>query len=63
MTIPTTVIQKNREYVLVKEYDTYVRYKDAITGCMVCFNRHELGLVEEMVKPETNINLIGRRKL
>lgn len=60
MTIPTTVTQKNREYIFVKEYDTYIRYKDSITERMVCFTKHELGLVKEMEEPISR--RIGRRK-
>lgn len=63
MRIPKIVSKKNREYILVKEYKNHVQYKNMLTGVMECFTRHELGLVKEIVKPQTNMNLIGRRKL
>ncbi len=63
MRIPKIVSKKNREYILVKEYKNHVLYKDMLTGFMECFTRHELGLVNEIVKPDAYVNLIGRRKL
>lgn len=63
MRIPKIVSKKKREYIFVKEYKDYVRYKDMITGRMVCFTKHELGLVKEVIKPDAYVNLIGRRTL
>ena len=63
MKIPKIISRRNREYIFVKEYNDYIRYKDMITGAMVCFDKQELGLITEMVKPpRVDLNLIGLRK-
>jgi hypothetical protein len=63
MRIPKIISIRNREYIIVKEYKTYILYKDMLTGCTECFTKHELGLVKEMVKPpKVDLNLIGLRK-
>lgn len=62
MTIPKIVSKNKREYIFVKEYPTYIRYQDTITGCMVCFTKHELSLITETVKPNVYLSRIGIRK-
>lgn len=61
MIIPKKVLKKNREYTLVKEYECYVLYEDVITGSKICFNKHELGLIEEKIKPP--LDSVGLRKI
>ncbi len=51
MTIPKIISKNNHEYILEKEYPNFIMYKDMITGFKECFNRQELGLVKEIVKP------------
>jgi len=56
MKIPKIISKNNREYILVKEYEKYVRYKDMITDTMICFDKQELGLVKEIIKPHRKVN-------
>lgn len=56
MRIPKIISKNNREYILVKEYDTYVRYKDMMTEFNECFHKQELGLVKEIIKPHRKVN-------
>ncbi len=63
MTIPNTIRVRNRKYIFVKEYENYIRYKEAEAGYMVCFTKHELGLVKEIIKPAAQEGRIGTRKL
>ncbi|MBR6688792.1 MAG: hypothetical protein IKL68_02110 [Clostridia bacterium] len=63
MRIPKIIHNRNREYIFVKEYKDYIRYKDMITGSMTCFDKQELGLVKEIIKPNIAEGRIGRRKL
>ena len=50
MKIPKIISVDNREYILIKEYDKYISYKDMITGCRTSFHKQELGLIEETPK-------------
>lgn len=60
MKTPKIISKNRREYILVKEYENYILYKDMITGVKECFTRHELGLAKEMMKPpKVYLNLIG----
>lgn len=56
MTIPKIISKNNHEYILEKEYQNFIMYKDMITGVKECFNRQELGLVKEIVPGNTKIN-------
>ncbi len=51
MKIPKIISKNNHEYILVKEYKNFIMYEDMITHIKECFNRQELGLVKEMIKP------------
>jgi hypothetical protein len=63
MSIPKIVNKNNRKYIFVKEYNDFIRYKDIITGCMMCFSRFELGLVKETIQPRPKESMIRRRVL
>lgn len=47
MKIPKVFGKDGHEYIFVKEYKNFVRYKDMLTGTMECFSRHELGLIKK----------------
>ena len=51
MKIPRIISKNNHEYILVKEYKNFIMYEDMITHTKECFNKQELGLVKEMIKP------------
>lgn len=51
MKIPKIISKNNHKYILEKEYPNFIIYKDMITGVKECFNRQELGLIKEIVKP------------
>lgn len=51
MKIPKIISKNNHEYILVKEYKNFIMYEDMMTHSKECFNRQELGLVKEMIKP------------
>lgn len=36
---------------LIKEYPNFILYNDMLTGVKETFQRYDLGLVKEMVKP------------
>ena len=58
MQIPKIISKNKNEYIFVKEYPNFIMYKDMITGAKECFNRQELGLIEEMIEPpKTDLNL------
>lgn len=63
MTIPNTIRVRNRKYIFVKEYENYIRYKEAEVGYMICFDKQDLGLVTEEIKPNAHLSRIGLRKL
>lgn len=46
MKIPKIIGKNNREYILVKEYPSFILYKDMTTGVKRYFKKQELGLVE-----------------
>ena len=47
------IISKNgHEYIFVKEYPNFILYQDMITGVKETFQRYDLGLVKEIVKPK-----------
>lgn len=51
MKIPKIISKNGHEYIFVKEYPNFVLYKDMITGVKETFQKYDLGLVKEMVKP------------
>ena len=59
MKIPKIISVENRECIFVKEYDNYILYKNMITGCKECFNKQDLNLVKELVKPTQEGRLRG----
>lgn len=50
MKIPKIISKEGREYILIKEYEKYILYKDMITGSKVSFHKQELGLIKETPK-------------
>ena len=50
MEIPKNIICRNRRYELVKEYPSFILYRDKETGVRETFHRCELGLIEEAIK-------------
>ena len=55
MIIPKIISKNGHEYIFVKEYPNFILYKDMITGVKETFQRYDLGLVKEIVKPDTTI--------
>lgn len=51
MKIPKIISKNGHEYIFVKEYPNFILYKDMITGVREIFQRYDLGLVKEIVKP------------
>ena len=51
MKIPKVISKNNHEYTFVKEYPNYIMYEDMITHKKECFNRQDLGLIKEIIKP------------
>lgn len=50
MKIPKVISIDGREYIIIKEYDNFILYKDMITGTKTSFHKQELGLIEETEK-------------
>ena len=50
MKIPKVFGKDGHEYIFVKEYPSFVKYKDMLIGTMECFSRHELGLIKKQSK-------------
>ncbi len=50
MKIPKIISKNGHEYIFVKEYPSFVKYKDMLIGTMECFSRHELGLIKKQPK-------------
>lgn len=50
MKIPKIISKNGHEYIFVKEYPNFVRYKDMLIGTMECFSKHELGLIKKQPK-------------
>lgn len=61
MEIQKVIHKENHKYIFEKEYPNYIMYKDMITGVKECFNRHELGLIKEMMKPSRDLQKIPRK--
>ena len=59
MKIPKIISKNGHEYIFVKEYPNFILYKDMITGVKETFQRYDLGLVKEIVKPDTTIKKTG----
>lgn len=55
MKIPKIISKNGHEYILVKEYPNFILYKDMITGVKETFQRYDLGLVKEKVKPDITL--------
>ena len=53
MKIPKIISKNGHEYIFVKEYPNFILYKDMITGVKETFQRYDLGLVKEKIKPST----------
>jgi hypothetical protein len=51
MRIPKIISKNNHEYIFVKEYPNFILYQNMITGVKETFQRYDLGLVKEVVKP------------
>lgn len=51
MKIPKIISKNGHEYIFVKEYPNFILYQDMLTGAKETFQRYDLGLVKEMVKP------------
>lgn len=52
MKIPKIISKNGHEYIFVKEYPNFILYQDMITGVKETFQRYDLGLVKEIVKPQ-----------
>ena len=50
---------EGREYIIIKEYENFILYKDMLTGCKESFNKQELGLIKETPKLEREANCGG----
>lgn len=53
MKIPKIISKNGHEYIFVKEYPNFILYEDMTTGTKEAFQRYDLGLVKEKVKPGT----------
>lgn len=51
MDIPKIFKNNDREYKLIKEYPNYVLYEETKIKYKKCFNKQDLGLIEEKEKP------------
>lgn len=51
MDIPKIFKNNSRKYKLIKEYPNYVLYEETIFKYKECFNKQDLGLIEEKEKP------------
>lgn len=52
MEILKIISKNNHEYIIVKEYDNFILYKDMMTGVKECFSKFELGLIKNQEKPK-----------
>ena len=53
MKIPKIISKNGHEYIFVKEYPNFILYEDMTAGTKEAFQRYDLGLVKEKVKPGT----------
>lgn len=60
MKIPKILNKNNQQYKFVKQYPNFIQYRNAIYGYSECFNRFDLGLVEEQMKKSRNVRLISK---
>lgn len=52
MKIPKVISKNNHEYIFVKQCnENLFQYKDLMYGYYECFNRQDLGLIKEIIKP------------
>jgi len=51
MDIPKIFKDKGKKYKFVKEYSNYVLYEEMKIKYKECFNKQDLGLIEEKEKP------------
>ena len=42
--IPKIIKKKNKEYKFIREYPTYILYKNIEAGYIECFRKQELGI-------------------
>lgn len=55
MYAPMILKKGKKKYILEKMYPNYALYSDLEYGYKECFNFYELGMLEEKIKPSTNI--------
>jgi hypothetical protein len=53
MDIPKNIRHRNRKYELIKEYPSFILYRDIETGVRETFHRCELGMIEEAIRTYT----------
>lgn len=61
MKIPKYINKNNRKYIFEKIYPNYIMYRDMLLGTKECFNRQELGLIKEIIKPSIDLQKIHKR--
>ena len=61
MKIPKYINKNNRKYIFEKIYPNYIMYRDMLLGTKECFNRQELGLIKEIIKPSRDLQKIHKR--
>lgn len=53
---PKIVHKKRKVYKLIKKYKHYALYEEERTKFKICFDKFDLGLQKEMIKPPSYIN-------
>jgi len=52
MKIPKVISKNNHEYIFEKQVnDNIFLYKEMLYGYKECFNKHDLGLIKEIIRP------------
>ena len=59
MKIPKILKKNNRKYKLIRIYKTYVLYEEVEVKYKECFMKHDLGLLNEQVKPDRKNSIFG----
>lgn len=54
MEIPKIFNNNGRRYKLIKEYPNYVLYEEIKTKYKECFNKQDLGVLEEQERPRNS---------
>ena len=52
MKIPKIINKNGHEYIFIKECPNFILYQDMLTGVKETFQKYDLGLVKEIVKPQ-----------